>query len=74
MTKIVQISDFHNERNKWLHKQVINLIKKDPKLRRQYLKDLQEPGAIYEEFGLIAELDIDSQDPKLKPYLDKFKE
>ncbi len=27
--KIIQISDFHNERNKWLHKQLINTIKKE---------------------------------------------
>jgi predicted MPP superfamily phosphohydrolase len=27
--KIIHISDFHNERNKWLHKQVVNHIKKE---------------------------------------------
>ena len=27
--KIIQISDFHNRKNKWFHKQVINTIKKE---------------------------------------------
>ncbi|MBR4830271.1 MAG: metallophosphoesterase [Bacilli bacterium] len=27
--KIIQISDFHNEKNKWLHKQIIEIIKKE---------------------------------------------
>ena len=27
--KIIQISDFHNEKNKWLHKQLINIIENE---------------------------------------------
>lgn len=27
--KIVQLSDFHNEKNKWLHKQIIEIIKEE---------------------------------------------
>ena len=27
--KIIQISDFHNERNKWLHRQIVDTIKRE---------------------------------------------
>lgn len=51
----------------------VNEVKKDPHKRREYLKLLLEPGAIVEEFGLIKELDIESEDPQIQQYLKKIK-
>ena len=52
----------------------IQIVKKNPKLRNQYFKDLQEPAVIYDEFKEILALDIDSQNESLQPYLKKMKE
>ena len=51
----------------------INIVKKDPHLRQEYLKLILEPGSIVEEFGLIKELDIESEDPHVQQYLNKIK-
>jgi len=51
----------------------IELIKKDPQKRQEYLRTLLEPQAVVDEFGAILELDIDSEDPNMKQYLDKIK-
>lgn len=51
----------------------INEVKKDPLKRKEYLKLLLEPNAIVEEFGLIRELDIESEDPLIQQYLKKIK-
>lgn len=51
----------------------INLIKNDPIKRRDYFKKLMEPMRIVEHFGLIKDLDIDSEDENMKPYLEKIK-
>jgi hypothetical protein len=52
----------------------IDIIKKDPILLRQYLKDILEPQRIIGQFGLIRDLDIDSEDPSLNVYLKKAKD
>ena len=51
----------------------IDAIKKDPKRRREYLKLLLSPKAIVDEFGLIKELELKSEDPTTQFYLDKIK-
>ena len=51
----------------------IDAIKKDPKRRREYLKLLLSPRAIVDEFGLIKELELKSEDPTTQFYLDKIK-
>lgn len=53
---------------------VIDIVKKDSVLLRQYLKDLLEPQRIIGQFGLIKDLDIDSEDPSLSVYLKKAKD
>ena len=66
----------HPETGEWLsidNPDAINLIKNDPAKRREYFKKLMEPQTIVEQFGLIKELDIDSEDETLKPYLNKIK-
>ena len=52
----------------------IALVKKDAVLRKEYLKTLLDQQAVVEEFGLINELDIDSQDPHMQQYLKKIKD
>ena len=51
----------------------INMVKKDPVLRKKYLELLLQPQTIVEEFGIIKDLDIDSEDPNIQPYLEKIK-
>lgn len=51
----------------------INLVKKDPAKRKEYLKTLLEPMAISKEFEAIKELDIDSEDPGVRFALNKIK-
>ena len=51
----------------------INAVKKDPVLRREYLKLLLDARAIVDDFGLIKELDIDSEDVSVQYYLNKIK-
>ena len=51
----------------------IDLIKKDHALRNDYLKTLLDAQAIIEDFSLIKELDIESEDPNIQQSLNKIK-
>ena len=66
-----------DENGEWLSiddTKTIDIVKRNPKLRRKYMQDLLEPGAMIEEFGIISDLNVETEDPELKPYLDKYKE
>lgn len=52
----------------------IGLVKKDPKIRRLFLKTIMEPHAFAQQFSLIKEFDIDSSDNRTKMYLNRIKE
>ena len=51
----------------------IDLIKKDHTLRNDYLRTLLDAQAIIEDFSLIKELDIESEDPNIQQSLNKIK-
>ena len=52
----------------------INIVKKDPIKRREYLKTIMEPSTIVEQFGIIRDLDIQSQDITIQQSLTTIKE
>ena len=54
--------------------EVIKEIKQNPALREKYLRAIMDPAAIESKFAIFRDLDIDSQDETLRPYLKKIKE
>lgn len=54
--------------------EVIKEIKQNPALREKYLRAIMDPAAIESKFAIFRDLDIDSQDETLRPYLKKIKD
>ena len=52
---------------------VIELIRHNPLLLNDYLKTIQEPQKLVDDFGLIRDLDIMSEDIEMQTYLDVIK-
>ena len=52
----------------------IELVRQDPIRRREYAKAILEPRAFVEEYGLIKDLHISSEDENLRPYLKEIKD
>lgn len=54
--------------------EVVREIKQNAALREKYLKAIMDPAAIESKFAIFRDLDIDSEDEALRPYLKKIKE
>ena len=54
--------------------EVIKEVKKNEALRERYLETIIRPYAIEKQFAIFRDLNIDSQDESLRPYLTKIKE
>lgn len=52
----------------------IDIIKKDPIKKSEYLKFIQEPARLAEEYGLIHSLNVESRDPVVDEQLKIHKE
>ena len=53
--------------------EVIKEIKVNASLREKYLKAIMDPSAIESKFAIFRDLDIQSEDEVLRPYLEKIK-
>ena len=53
---------------------VLDLIRKDEKARTKFLKTILDARAIVKQFGIINELDIDSEDETTRLFLKKIKD
>ena len=53
--------------------EVIKEIKVNASLREKYLKAIMDPSAIESKFAIFRDLDIQSEDEMLRPYLEKIK-
>ena len=53
--------------------EVIKEIKVNASLREKYLKAIMDPAAIESKFAIFRDLDIQSEDEILRPYLEKIK-
>jgi hypothetical protein len=53
--------------------EVIKEIKINDSLREKYLKAIMDPSAIESKFAIFRDLDIQSEDENLRPYLEKIK-
>lgn len=54
--------------------EVVKEIKHNTALREKYLKAIMDPAAIESKFAIFRDLDIDSEDEVLRPYLKKIKD
>ena len=52
----------------------IDIVKKDPIKKSEYLKFIQEPARLAEEYGLIHSLNVESRDPVVDEQLKIHKE
>lgn len=51
----------------------IDLIRNNPEERKRFLKTLLDARAFVRNYRMINELDIDSEDENIRPYLDRIK-
>lgn len=54
--------------------ETMNLIRNNPEERKRFLKTLLDARAFVRNYRMINELDIDSEDDTIRPYLTKIKE
>lgn len=54
--------------------EVVKEIKHNTALREKYLKAIMDPAAIESKFAIFRDLDIESEDEVLRPYLKKIKD
>lgn len=75
LTKLEQFMQ-DRETGKWLpvtDQKVLDAIKSDKILRKQYGELILSAKAIEQEFGLIKDVDIQSEDQNIQGYLEKIK-
>ena len=73
LTSFIEDPDNPNHYLSITDDKTLKLVKKNPEVRRLFLKTIMEPHAFAQQFSMIKELDMDSADTRTKMYLERIK-
>jgi len=74
LTSFIEDPDNPNHYLSIVDDKTLKLVKKNPEIRRLFLKTIMEPHAFAQQFSMIKELDMDSADTRTRMYLERIKQ